>query len=424
MSLKTSFANILYKGISSGKLSFHDAIKLYRKLNYFLSYKRCPSQKFGSRLVVEYIKNATASDTKRALTSVAFPAEILFAFGIYPLTLEVLAGTFSSLRLAKPFLDAADNSDIPNTLCSFHRMLLGISQKGILGKPCAVGATSIFCDGNVKSFAEVARKYQVPFIFFDIPYEVSAPAVSYVKEQLNKAIKQLAEITGIDNYEDRLFEIVNNVNNTLNLFRKFYELRKNSTKNLYRGHEIANFCFPNHFMLGTEELMKLMNKRCEDEIQGTRQNRFYKNLNFNKETRRLMWLHIVPQYDWPIWNIIDDGMRAKVVCDEYSSVRYDDYDLNDPLASIAKRLINHPTNGPLKRRVDFIINVARDFNVDGIIHYSSWGCHQAAGNIYLLGKHLEDAGFKFLNLNGDAVDQRNSSIEQHRTRIEAFLENW
>jgi benzoyl-CoA reductase/2-hydroxyglutaryl-CoA dehydratase subunit BcrC/BadD/HgdB len=40
----------------------------------------------------------------------------------------------------------------------------------------------------------------------------------------------------------------------------------------------------------------------------------------------------------------------------------------------------------------------------------------------MVAKVVEDAGFRFLNLNGDAADERNAGFEQARTRLEAFLE--
>jgi len=170
--------------------------------------------------------------------------------------------------------------------------------------------------------------------------------------------------------------------------------------------------------------LRMLEKRRKGMTSKGGHNRFYSSRFTSEKARRLMWLHIVPQYDTPIWRIIDNGETARVVCDEYSTVLYENYDLSDPLGSIARRLINHPSNGPIEKRIDHIIRVARDFRVDGIIHYSSWGCHQASGNVHILERELEAAGFRFLNLNGDAADSRNSSVEQHRTRIEAFLESY
>jgi benzoyl-CoA reductase/2-hydroxyglutaryl-CoA dehydratase subunit BcrC/BadD/HgdB len=175
-------------------------------------------------------------------------------------------------------------------------------------------------------------------------------------------------------------------------------------------------------MLGSDRLIEVLESRLKDLRHGREHNRWFKYPTFTEDCKRLMWLHIVPQYDTPIWKMIDDGVAARVVCDEYSSPYFEDYDATDPLGSIARRLISHPSNGPIQRRIDHVLKVAREFGVWGIIHYSSWGCHQAAGNVHMLGKVLQENGFRFININGDAVDQKNLSLEQHRTRLEAFLE--
>lgn len=397
-------------------MNFSEAVRIFKVFDLYFSRKKPPSGRFGSRTLLRFMAAGSASEARSAWTSVLFPTEILHAFDIYPMTLEVVAGMFATLGLAPSFLNAAESADVPNTMCSFHRMLMGVSRSNVLSAPSVVGAASILCDGNVKTFAEAAREQSVPFIFIDVPYDGSREGVEYVKAQLNDAIEVLSDIAKKKRSDRRLLEVVENANVAFDLLRRFYRLQEVNRKRTFAAHEIVNFSFPNHFLLGRKELIKMLERRCNDVLR-------HRSAPVGKKAMRLMWLHIVPQYNWPIWQVIHNGKTAQVVCDEYSSVCYERYDLSDPLGSIAKRLIGHPSNGPIERRIEHIVKVARDFKVDGIIHYSSWGCHQATGNVHMLGRELEAAGFKFIDLNGDACDIRNASVEQHRTRLEAFLEN-
>ncbi len=424
MRAKKYVAKKLYRSVSKGGLTFHGASRLFRMCDAYFSRKKSPAARCGNRALLKYISEATSSEVKGAWTSILFPAEILHTFDIHPITLEVMSGMFSSIGLSPMFLGMAEEMDVPPAMCSFHRMLMGISKSGILGTPAVVGSTSLLCDGNLKTFAEAAKEQRVPFIFIDIPYEESADGIDYVKGQLKDAMKALSEATGVKGYTERLRRMLENANRAFAALRRFYDLYCVNRKNLFRAHEVANFAFPNHFLLGRKELVRMVERRCRGVRSDTKRDRFFSEMYTGEKVRRLMWLHIVPQYDTPIWKIIDNGGTSRVVCDEYSTVLYDDYDLSDPLGSIAARLIKHPSNGPLERRIEHIVKVARDFNVEGMIHYSSWGCHQASGNVSILGRELEAAGFKFLNINGDAADQRNSSFEQHRTRLEAFLESY
>lgn len=422
MPVRTKIASLFYNAVLSEKISFHTAVKYFRYCERYFKRKKSPSERAASQGIIGHVVDATSPENQMAWTSVAFPAEILYPFNIYPLTLEVVAGLLSTLGLAAGFLDRSDSIGIPNTMCSFHRALIGLSETSFIGKPSLIGAASILCDGNLKSFSEAAKNQNVPFIFIDVPYEEDDAAIQYVKDQLRDAILKLGDISR-KIFDKELFDkVVRNVNETFKYSRKFYLLRKDDYKNLYEGHEQANFAFPKHFMLGSDRLVDLTKIRCRDVESPNNYSRHYRMREFNKSAKRIMWLHIVPQYGTDMWNVIDNGVSAKIVCDEYSSPYYDDYDIDDPLGSIARRLINHPSNGPIERRIEHILRIAKDYNVDGMIHYSSWGCHQAAGNVLLLEKALSDAGYKFLNLNSDPIDQRGSSQEQHRTRLEAFLE--
>lgn len=423
MTLKDGVAKQLYKAISSGKIGFHRALKVYKPVDSISSRGKVGSSRLMSSEVIEHLKAATAPGAFSAWTSVLFPTEILYLCGIYPMTLEVLGGTFSTLGLAGPFLDLADADDVPVTMCSFHRILVGLSKTDFIGKPLIVGATSTMCDGNVKSFAEAAREQGVPFVFIDVPFEVSDDSINYVKEQLEHKLEMLTDLTKTKVTKEKLASLVENSNKFFDLARRYYALSRESNKNIFMGHEIVNFAFPMHFLLGSDKLAKILDAKCNDVEKGAKRNQFYKTSTLAGDTKKIMWLHIVPQYRSGLWEIIDDGIRAKIVCDEYSTPYFEDYDPNDPLASIAKRLISHPSNGPIERRIAHILKAAEDFKVDGIVHYSSWGCHQASGNAQILAGKIQEAGYKFLNLNGDAADEKNSSFEQHRTRLEAFLEH-
>lgn len=417
MNMQKKIASVLLSAISSGKISFHTGLKLFRPVAEFAARDRTPAGRFMKSQNYGHMLDATAPDANSVWTSVLFPAEILHPFDLKAITLEAIVGTFSTLGLSPKFLDSADAMDIPKTMCSFHRALLGMSRAGILKDPVLVGATSIMCDGNVKSFSEVARERRVPFVFIDVPFEESLDAVEYVAGQIDSAFKIFSEASGVKFNGEKFKESIVNANGAVALSKSFYRMRIEQERNVLRAHEQANIAFPFHFLFGSARLVKILEK-CVGTMGND--NSF---IPHGASSMRVMWLHIVPQYKSPIWQIIDNGKSARVVCDEYSSPYFDEYDVNDPVRSIAKRLIGHPGNGPVERRIAHILKIARDFKVDAIVHYSSWGCHQASGNIGLMEKAIRAEGYQFLNLNGDAADSRNSSFEQHRTRLEAMVEN-
>lgn len=424
MSYKKTAAQLLFKQMLQKKLSFHSALAMFRPINAFSARGRSDASRKNLKVSMRHLLEATKRGGLAAWTSVLFPAEILVPFGIRAIPLEVMASFFSSVGLANHMLGIAESRDVPLTMCSFHRFLLGFSATGVFEKPKIVAATSLMCDGNIKSFANVAAEQGVPFIFLDIPHEENDEAISYVRDQLQKILENLCVFTGRRSHDLNLGNIADCANASFDLMKEIYNLRISCRKNVFRGFEFANFVFPFLFQLGRQELIGVLEQHKKDLVEGKSRHKYYKNApDRGKSCKRLMWLHIAPQYKTDIWDIIDDGIHSKVVCDEYSTLHFERYDKADPLGSIAKRLISHPNNGPLGRRLDHILKVARDFKVDGIIQYSSWGCHQSSGNVSLLGHEIENAGFKFININSDALNVDNSSNEQERTRLEAFLEN-
>ena len=422
MNLKENIAGINFKAIKKGIIKPKDTVKLFGKLEFVISRKLSKAGRFLRKNQLSHIADALNPERKRVWTSVLFPAELVYPFGAMPLPLEILSGLFATVGLSQEFLDVAGGASVPNTMCSFHRLLFGLARSGYFAAPDAVAATSLFCDGNLKSFNDAALANKSPFMFLDIPFEENEASVRYLKDQLSELVGKFSEMFGGEHMEENLRRSVVLANEGMKRLKRIYSLRKVSSPNIFRGHEMINFCFPSHYLLGSDVLVKIADKMIESFESGGDRHGYYRDTKLVKGCKRLMWMHIVPQYDTPLWDLIDNGVTSKIVCEEYTAPYFDGYDVSDPLGSIARRLISHPSNGELSRRVEHAIKIAKDFNVDGVVHYSSWGCHQAAGNVSLIEREFEKNGIKFLNLNGDAVDKKNTTFGQHKTRVEAFLE--
>jgi benzoyl-CoA reductase/2-hydroxyglutaryl-CoA dehydratase subunit BcrC/BadD/HgdB len=420
--MKQFVAKKLFSLFKKNAISLPAILEVMGVVEYHLAKQMSPAGRALRRVQVKALKSAVNGGDTTIWTSVLFPAEILYPFGLQPLTLEVFGATLSVVGLSPHFLNIADSRSVPPSMCTFHRLMLGMSQDGILPAPRMVGATSSMCDGNIKSFALSAEDQHVPFLFLDVPHEPTPHAITYLKEQLIEVAAQLSASTDIAIAEAEWKKQAKRVNLQIAAKNAFFNNYAQRSGNLFRGFEIANFAFSCYYLLGGPLLEKLLTKLTHDAVHCTRPHKKYKTSELSTFAKRLMWLHIVPQYPTPLWDLTDNGVRAKIVCDEYSTTVLEPYDEDDFFGSVAERLIAHPSNGGIEKRIAHITTTAKKFKVDGIIHYSSWGCHQAAGNVAFVEKTLEDEGFPVLSLSGDATDSRNASVEQHRTRLEAFLE--
>ncbi len=97
-------------------------------------------------------------------------------------------------------------------------------------------------------------------------------------------------------------------------------------------------------------------------------------------------------------------------------------DENDPLRSLAKRMITHPLVGPAERRIKILMQLAKDYKIDGAINPAHLGCRQSSGARALMKDSLQKIGIPLIDLDVDCVDERNFSQGQILTRLEAFME--
>jgi benzoyl-CoA reductase/2-hydroxyglutaryl-CoA dehydratase subunit BcrC/BadD/HgdB len=72
-----------------------------------------------------------------------------------------------------------------------------------------------------------------------------------------------------------------------------------------------------------------------------------------------------------------------------------------------------------ERRINVINHLCERYNIDGIIHFSHWGCRQSSGSLSAIKRYLKRP---LLNCETDLVDAKSSSTGQVATRMESFLE--
>jgi benzoyl-CoA reductase/2-hydroxyglutaryl-CoA dehydratase subunit BcrC/BadD/HgdB len=379
------------------------------------------------RLEIEnlrYYRRGLAARDDAAWTSLFAPCELLDALGLAPLCLEGLAGLLAAAGGEQPFLAAASGAPLPNTLCSFHRAIVGIGTR-VLPRPRIVMATSALCDGNGISFRLLAGRVGVPFLFLDVPAEATPADVAYLVEQLHATTASIETLTGRSLDRSRLSAAVGLTREAARLARRLFLRRCALTRSVFRGPQMINVMFSLNAMAGTRALcdtLDLLVRQAEDSTTAGHDDD--PRSEAAPRPARLLWTHIAPLYNYDrVWTVLDDGRRAKVVAEECS--HWDDaaLDCRDDFEFVARRLIGVPQNGSLERRVARLDRLRRESGADAVVHFSHWGCHQSAGAVPLVQRFFEDRGVPFLNLNGDCVDSSAASLEQHVTRAEAFLES-
>ena len=78
--------------------------------------------------------------------------------------------------------------------------------------------------------------------------------------------------------------------------------------------------------------------------------------------------------------------------------------------------------GQLERRSNLALELVEKYDINGVMHFTHWGCRQSSGGEYVIRDLMRKKGIPTLILNGDGADSRNYSEEQTRLRLDAFLE--
>lgn len=67
-----------------------------------------------------------------AMVSLFTPCELLQTFGMAPMFPEALSAYLSGAGAERGFIDAVERRGIPETFCSYHKILLGAAETGVL----------------------------------------------------------------------------------------------------------------------------------------------------------------------------------------------------------------------------------------------------------------------------------------------------
>ncbi|MCI6549068.1 MAG: 2-hydroxyacyl-CoA dehydratase family protein, partial [Coriobacteriaceae bacterium] len=145
-----------------------------------------PSGNHGYRLFMDSVVGALADFDNAVVTSIFTPNEIFHALGARPVTAEAVASFASGAQAEGGFIAAAEGRGVPETYCSYHRILMGMAGSGVLGKPRMLASCSVACDANNLTFKTLGRYWGVPHVYVDVPYDVSRDSVLYVADELRE----------------------------------------------------------------------------------------------------------------------------------------------------------------------------------------------------------------------------------------------
>lgn len=188
--------------------------------NKLASKRSSKSDRMLFQLVNRAMVTCLAKPQSNVMVSLFTPCEMLHLQGLHPYSCEGFSSYLSGAMAEQPFLHQAEDTGIPNSLCSYHKVFIGAAQMGLMPKPRFILSTSLACDANTLTFRHLAQFYDVPHFNVDIPFESSPQAVDYVAGQLRQMGEFLTRQTGLPLDDGQLARTVARSQRTMALYHR------------------------------------------------------------------------------------------------------------------------------------------------------------------------------------------------------------
>ncbi len=313
---------------------------------------------------------------------------------------------------------------LPANTCPLIKASVGAR----LGRTCPyfriadmfVGETT--CDGKKKAYEILGE--DVKMHIMHVPNGQRPQDLAAWTDEIKIFIKEIEEFTGNKVTIEGLNRSIHIVNEKRRALARLYEARKNacvpiSGTDALLIMQIAFFDDP-------ERLTAQVNRLCDELEQRIKDG----NSVVDKKAPRILITGTplaVP--NWKMHNIIESS-GAIVVCEENcTGTRYFAHDVREENATIEEAAealtdrymgnIHCACFSPNEGRLDDVVRLAKEYNVDGVINLNLKFCNLYATENYFVERRLKEEGIPCLSLETDYTD---SDAEQLRTRVGAFLE--
>ncbi|HHY34992.1 MAG TPA: 2-hydroxyacyl-CoA dehydratase [Firmicutes bacterium] len=381
----------------------------------YLGGRMSPYQLAAVKGVMSELGDAYSGRKPVIFTSAFVPTEIVYGLGAVPYLPEMWSGFAAAFGVSVRGIDESEAKGYSQDLCSFHRCHLGLEELSLLPKPSAIIVSSHLCDGGRRSLYAHSVSTGCPFYVVDVPYLMTDSSVRWLSCQVERICEDISRrVPGLS--LDGMARAIENSNRARKIYLDVCQLRRNKPAP-WSGSEALNYVFAFLSGWGSEWLVDFyanLGKTLKQRIEQS-------NYPVPQERLRLLWLNLKPYYGSPLFQYLAQW-GVSVAFEEYSYVYWPEMHERRWAEGVATKMLSNFGWGPIERRLDAVWNMVNDYGVDGVVQFDQWGCRQSNGGARVLADFLREKGIPFLELDGDGVDPRNSSVAQALTRLQAFIE--
>ncbi len=352
-----------------------------------------------------------------AWCGVLTPFDLLNTLGVKSCFVEFVGALLAASGMVERFLTDAEQRGFSTDACAYHRAVIGAMHGGLMPEPDFLVATTAPCTGGVAAVEHLARHFGKELFVLHVPNRKTPETVAFLVEQLRLLADFASAHTGQKLDPERLRQSMILSNQVRELLVEIYDLAR-AVPSPARIRDLVSFGIVLPLLSGDPVAVEVATA-FRDEFRAKVE---AGTAGVPGERIRLLWIQNRIQFRNPLEKLLEQEHRAAIVVDELNDVTWGPIDPDDPFPGLAERTMSISLVGPVERRIERLLRMARAYQVDGVINPCHWGCRQGAGPRGLISEALQKQGIPVLNLEVDCVDSRNFSEGQLRTRIDAFLE--
>ncbi len=352
-----------------------------------------------------------------ATTCVQVPTELILAADAHPF--RMCSGAYSTDQIGSEYLPAKTCPLVKSTLGMMHLDFYQVDKK-----PLAV-INPTTCDQKRK-LGEISRDLvDVPHYPLELPpTKDTEEARIYWQKVVKRFTKYIEQITGNKITRQKLKNSIRKVSRAQQEYRKFYNLRKG--KPVIWGKD--SILITNTYFYDDIERWTLSMKKLNKELERKVKNKEYIT---NARSPRILLTgspSIFPNLKIPL---LIESLGGVIVAEEfcstsrmlYDTVAVDEWFMYDMVPALADRYLKPctcPNFTPNKDRERRLLEMIKDFSIDGVIYQTFAGCQLYDMESRNISKLFEKNGTQMLLIETDYSPEDHGQIS---TRLEAFIES-
>jgi len=393
------------------------------------AYMPLNTQSLLQQVIFQYMLDGqqASKEGRLAWVTSGFPVEIPLAMGVGSIYPEQYGAVIGSAKLGPTLCGYAEELGYSQELCSYARSSIGSLSKpsesplGGLPPPQALLACNNICGTVLRWYDAIAQMTGTPVFLLDTPPmegEQQPHHLAYVRRGIELLVQFLSNRFNVPFDERRLRDVAASSSKAIDLWTKSLEACKTRPSPLNCADRFLAMA-PIVSLRGTAVATQFY-QTLFDEVQS----RVSQGVGAIREEKiRLLWDDIPPWFN--IFRFFNGLAKRGVVfpADTYTHAWCGSIEGEDLFHNVATIYSNVYLNKGLQAKVDKMVELIRDYDLDGFVMFSVRSCKRYSLG-QLVSKELvtKETGVPGVVIEGDMVDSRLFNEAQIQTRIDALLE--